>query len=85
MSTAKDAAADDLFVVPSVRRTVAVAEALVDPFKEINEKNKILAALKADNIAYKKDATQQPVTVVAKVEPSLLTVDPQTIVEQKFK
>jgi len=75
---------DDVFVKPRVQQ-VQKEEAVFDPYKDLNDKNKLLAEYKSKNVLYKKDPTMIPVKVGTTQGPDLLSATAQELVEKTFQ
>ncbi len=79
-----DLDSDDLFVRPQGQPVPKQEAKAFDPYADLNEKNKILAELKAKNLLYKKDPTYVPVKITETIDPKILVVKPEDIVKAAF-
>ena len=79
-----DLDSDDLFVRPIGQEIPKKEPKAFDPYEDLNEKNKLLAELKAKNLVYKKDPTYVPVQITETIDPKILVVKPEDIVKAAF-
>lgn len=77
---------DENFVRPEKPQETPKQENRFDPYQDLNEKNKLLAELKAKNVVYRKDPTMIPVKIATSEQtPELITFSAKDIVDQTFE
>lgn len=76
---------DDVFERPEQTKPVQTTPEAFDPYKDLNEKNKLLAELKAKNVLYRKDPTMIPVKVGTQEDIPTVTLSAKDVVERTFQ